>query len=56
MSSKADQDSKQDETKRGFLSRHKKTLIVIVVLYIILTLALIFLSRTDSVPFDYQVF
>ena len=56
MSSKADEDSKKDETKRGFLSRYKKTLIVIVVLYIILTLALVFLSRTDNVPFDYQVF
>jgi hypothetical protein len=56
MSSKEDEDSKKDETKRGFLSRHKKTLFVIVLLYIILTLALIFLSRTDSVPFDYQVF
>ena len=56
MSSKADEDSKQDETKRGFFSRYKKALIVIVLLYIILTLALVFLSRTDSVPFDYQVF
>jgi hypothetical protein len=56
MSSKIDEDSKKDETKRGFLSRYKKPLIVIVLLYIILTLALVFLSRTDSVPFDYQVF
>ena len=56
MNSKENEDTKKDETKRGFLSRHKKTLIVIVLLYFILTLALIFLSRTDSVPFDYQVF
>ena len=41
---------------RSFFSRYKKHLIVLVVLYILLTLALILLSRSDDVPFQYQVF
>jgi hypothetical protein len=48
--------SRTDETKQGFFSRYKKLLIVIVVLYIVLTLALILVSRSDSAPFRYQVF
>jgi len=48
--------SKTDGTKAGFLSRYRKHLIAIVLLYVILTLALVLLSRTDSVPFQYQVF
>ena len=47
---------RRGETRQGFFSRYKKHLIVFVVLYILLTLALILLSRSDSAPFQYQVF
>jgi len=36
--------------------RYKKYLIAIVLLYIILTLVLVFKSCSDQVPFQYQVF
>ncbi len=48
--------SKTGGTKQGFFSRYKKYLIAFVLLYIILTLALVLLSRSDHVPFQYQVF
>jgi hypothetical protein len=48
--------SKANGPKRGFVFRYRKYLIAIVLAYIILTLVLIFLSRSDQVPFQYQVF
>ncbi len=48
--------SRTDETRKGFFSRYKKHLIVVVVLYIVLTVVLILVSRSDGAPFRYQVF
>jgi hypothetical protein len=48
--------SSNPESRQGFLSRYKKYLIALVLLYVILTPALVLLSLSDRVPFDYQVF
>jgi hypothetical protein len=42
--------------KQGFWSRYKKYVIALVLIWVILTLVLLFLSSGDRLPFEYQVF
>jgi hypothetical protein len=42
--------------KQGFWSRYKKYVIALVLIWVILTLALLFLTGGDNLPFEYQVF
>jgi hypothetical protein len=42
--------------KQGFWSKYKKYVIALVLIWVLLTLALLFLPRGDRLPFEYQVF